>query len=233
MTELGRPSGTKSDFAYDRVREMILDGRLEPGQILNQASLAAQIGLSTTPLREALRRLRGEGLVELGAHRDGRVTPLSAEEARDLLEIRRSLDPLAASLAAERRTRSDIAVMRAAYEDLEPLPADPSQGQLARHRRFHAAIYFASHNEILISTLEGLWTKADRFRRMALQPGRGRAAQEAKAAEHRALLDCVIAGDREGAAEVMHQHIDTSLGAQAARQLSGPDPIDHEEGDRR
>ncbi len=71
-------------------------------------------------MREALRRLRGEGLVELGAHRDGRVTPLSAEEARDLLEIRRSLDPLAASLAAERRTRSDIAVMRAAYEDLEP-----------------------------------------------------------------------------------------------------------------
>ena len=228
MTELGRLPTTKSDFAYERVREMILDGRLEPGQVLNQASLAVQIGLSTTPLREALRRLRGEGLVELDAHRDGRVTPLSAEEARDLLEIRRSLDPLAASLAAERRTRSDIATMRAAYAELEPLPAHPSHDQLVRHRRFHAAIYFASHNEILISTLEDLWTKADRYRRLALRPGRARADQEAKAAEHQALLDCVIAGDREGAAEVMHRHIDGSLGATAVRRLTS-----HEEGAQR
>jgi DNA-binding GntR family transcriptional regulator len=100
MSEPVELYATKSDFAYRRVREMILSGELEPGGVINQAILAREIGISTTPLREALRRLKQQGLVELDAHRDARVTELSAEEARDLLEVRRSLDPLAASLAA-------------------------------------------------------------------------------------------------------------------------------------
>ncbi|GLY17094.1 GntR family transcriptional regulator [Kineosporia sp. NBRC 101677] len=210
---------TKSDYAYDRVREMILDGRLQPGEVLNQASLAQEIGISTTPLREAMRRLKGEGLVELDAHRDGRVSALSAEEARDLLEIRRSLDPLAAGLAAERRTRSDIAAMRLAHQGLESLPNDPSYDQLVHHRRFHAAVYSASHNDMLISVLDDLWTKADRYRRMALQVDRGQEARDRKAHEHQSLLDLVIAGDSAGASALMREHIDTSLGAQAAWRL--------------
>ncbi len=76
---------TKSDLAYTRVRELILSGALAPGAVLPQAALAQQIGISTTPLREALRRLKQEGLVELDAHRDARVRPLDATEARDLL----------------------------------------------------------------------------------------------------------------------------------------------------
>ena len=96
---------TKSDLAYTRVRALILSGELAPGAVLPQAALARTIGMSTTPLREALRRLKQEGLVELDAHRDARVRPLDATEARDLLELRRSLEPLAAELAAQRRTR--------------------------------------------------------------------------------------------------------------------------------
>src|ERR671929_22913 len=87
---------TKSELAYARVREMVLGGELEPGSVLNQATLARRIGVSTTPLREALRRLAQQGLVELGAHRDARVAPLDAAEARDLLELRQDLDPLGA-----------------------------------------------------------------------------------------------------------------------------------------
>src|SRR3954452_22975340 len=108
MTEIAEPFATKSDLAYTRVRELILSGELEPGAVINQATLARQIGISTTPLREALKRLKQRGLVELDAHRDARVTPLDAEEARDLLELRLSLDPLAASLAAQRRSSQDI-----------------------------------------------------------------------------------------------------------------------------
>ena len=70
--------------------------------------LAQTIGNSTTPLLEALRRLKSEGFVELDAHREVRVSALTAEEARDLLEVRLSLDQLAASLAAQRRTKADI-----------------------------------------------------------------------------------------------------------------------------
>jgi DNA-binding GntR family transcriptional regulator len=78
---------TKSDFAYTRVRELILSGELGPGSVINQAVLAKEIGISTTPLREALRRLMQQNVVELDAHRDARVTQLNAEEARDLLEV--------------------------------------------------------------------------------------------------------------------------------------------------
>src|SRR5262249_3959352 len=95
---------TKGELAYTRVRGLIVTGALEPGSTLNQETLARELGISTTPLREALGRLESEGLVELGAHRDARVTPLTGDEARDLLELRLSLDPLAARLAAERRT---------------------------------------------------------------------------------------------------------------------------------
>src|SRR3712207_4059445 len=138
MTDTAAIFATKADLAYTRVRELILSGELEPGAVLNQAVLAQQIGISTTPLREALKRLKQQGLVQLDAHRDARVAPLDAEEARDLLEVRRSLDPLAASLAADRRTKQDIAEMRAALEGLDALPSNPTVHQLVAHRRFRS-----------------------------------------------------------------------------------------------
>jgi DNA-binding GntR family transcriptional regulator len=219
MTEPAAPLTTKSELAYNSVREKILSGEFPPGSVINQATLARTIGISTTPLREALHRLKTEGLVELDAHRDARVTELKAEEARDLLEMRRSLDPLAASLAAQRRTKADIAEIRDTLDGLEPLPGDPEYAHLLHHRRFHAAIYRASHNDLLIETLEGLWDKADRYRRFALEVERGSAARARKAQEHRSLVEMVVAGDADGAAAVMTEHIDTSLGAQVARRL--------------
>jgi DNA-binding GntR family transcriptional regulator len=75
------------------------------------------------------------------------------------------------------------------------------------------------HRPQKINTLEDLWSKADRYRRMALQIDRGQKARDKKAREHTELLECVVAGDREGAAAVMTEHIDTSLGAQAAWRL--------------
>jgi DNA-binding GntR family transcriptional regulator len=222
MSQPAGPYSTKSDFAYTQLRVMILSGDFHPGQVLNQATLARTIGISTTPLREALRRLKSEGLVELDAHRDARVTELSPEEARDLLEVRRSLDPLAVSLAAERRTKADIKEIRDAAKDLEPLRHGFGVDDLIAHRRFHTALYRASHNDLLIATLDGLWDKADRYRRVGLTAERSEQERADKAAEHDRLAECVIAGDSEGAAEVMHQHIATSLGARAAWRMGAP-----------
>lgn len=221
MAEPAEPYATKSDFAYLTLRELILGGDYAPGQVLNQATLARTIGISTTPLREALRRLKSEGLVELDAHRDARVTELTAEEARDLLEIRRSLDPLAAALAAERRTKADIREIREAARGVEPLQRDFGVTDLIAHRRFHAAIYRASHNDLLIATLDGLWDKADRYRRLGLEVERSQVERDQKDFEHSKLVDCVAAGDAAGASDVMNQHISTSLGAKAASRLGG------------
>ncbi|MEU4191294.1 GntR family transcriptional regulator [Kribbella sp. NPDC026611] len=211
---------TKAESAYELVRARLLSGDLLPGAVIPQAALARELGVSTTPLREALRRLMTEGLVELDAHRDARVTRLTAEEARDLVEIRRSLDPLAAGLAAERRTRDDLARIRQAADELQPLHTDPGPAELLTHRRFHVAIYTASHNQLLVQTLDGLWDKADRYRRLALEDGRSDEDLERTHAEHLALVDAIAVGDTATAAAVMLAHVDASLGARAVARLT-------------
>lgn len=214
---------TKSDLAYVRLRGLILSGELAPGAVLPQAALASTIGISTTPLREALRRLKQEGLVDLDAHRDARVRPLDAAEARDLLELRGSLDPLAASLAARRRTEADLAEIRAALDGLETLSTSPSAAQLASHHRFHAAIHRASHNALLVETLDGLWVKTDRYRRHGLETGRSEEERDARATEHRRLFEAVRDGEAAAAADLMRRHVETSLGARSADRLADPE----------
>ncbi|TYL51747.1 GntR family transcriptional regulator [Nocardioides sp. BGMRC 2183] len=224
---MSEPAGlyvTKSDFAYTRLREGILSGEFEPGVVLQQAQLAKTIGISTTPLREALRRLMSEGLVELDAHRDARVSALTAEEARDLLEVRLSLDPLAASLAAQRRTKEDIRRMRERLQVTRPLESNPGIPALTAHRAFHQSIYEASHNDLLIATLNGLWDKADRYRRMGLEVQRSQEERDQKDREHHGLVDAIVSGDSDRAAAVMLQHINTSLGAKAADRLGADIP---------
>lgn len=214
------PFATKSDLAYTRVRALILSGELEPGAVLPQATLARTIGISTTPLREALRRLRQEGLVSLDAHRDARVAPLDATEARELVELRQNLDPLAASLAATRRTDDELTEIATVLAGLESLSSRPSLEQLEKHRRFHTAIYRAAHNALLAEALDGLWDKSDRYRLHALEDERDEADRARSAEEHRLLFEAVRDGDSAGAAEVMRRHVAASLGAQAAERLA-------------
>ncbi|GAA1160816.1 GntR family transcriptional regulator [Kribbella jejuensis] len=211
---------TKAETAYELVRDQVLRGDLLPGAVIPQAALARELGVSTTPLREALRRLMTEGLVELDAHRDARVTRLTLEEARDLIEVRRSLDPLAAGLAAERRTREDLALIRQTADELRPLRTDPGPAELLTHRRFHVAIYTASHNQLLIQSLDSLWDKADRYRRLALEDGRTESDLDRTHSEHRALVDAIAAGDSATATTVMLAHVEASLGARAVAQLT-------------
>lgn len=210
---------TKSETAYAVLRDRILGGKLAPGQVLQQRELAASLGISTTPLREALRRLMTEGLVELDSHRDARIPELRAEQAQDLLELRSALDPLAASLAAERRTTADLAEMREALADLEPLPGRPTLEQLGAHRRFHRAVHTAAHNTLLATSLEQLWDQSDRYRLFALAGGH-RSHDGDAAKEHRALVAAIADRDADEAGAIMRTHIGASLGARAAERLA-------------
>ena len=112
---------SKSDVAYHELRRMILSGELPAGSRLAQYVLAEQLRMSITPLREAIRRLSSEGLIELDNHKDARVSTISAPEARELFEVRLALDPAAVELAAERRTDDDIALMRTTVARLLPV----------------------------------------------------------------------------------------------------------------
>ena len=215
------PVLTKTDYAYAALRERIMSGALPHGSAVSQEALAAELNVSTTPLREAMRRLASEGLVILDAHRDARVAPLTADEARSLFEVRQRLDPLAVRLAAERRSEADSARIRAAATSLEPLDAGSGLDALDAHRAFHAALYRASHNDLLISLLDGLWDKADRYRRATLETREDSPADRARVQqEHQAMMDAVLDGDPDAAEEHMRRHVANSLGRHAIDVLT-------------
>ena len=114
MTYGDRTSGapTKADGAYVELRNQILLGTLEPGSRVDYVQLSASLGVSITPLREALRRLEADHLVLRSAHRDVIVAPLTREEASELVAVRRELDLLAARLAAVQMTEAELAAAR-------------------------------------------------------------------------------------------------------------------------
>jgi DNA-binding GntR family transcriptional regulator len=223
MSVRPRPTYTKNAYAYEELRSRILSGELVQGQSISQEQLAAELGVSTTPLREALRRLDAEGLVTLESHRDARVSSLNAAEARSLFEVRERLDPLAAMLAATRRTEADMTAIRTALQDLEPLSSATSDVQaLLVHREFHRAVYTASHNELLMSLLEGLWDKADRYRLVGLQSKSDSDTDaERVRREHIEIAEAVIARDEKTAERVMRKHVGGSLGRRAIAALDG------------
>ncbi len=214
------PVLTKSAYAYEELRRRILSGELEQGRTISQEQLAEELGVSTTPLREAMRRLNAEGMVTLDAHRDARVTSLTAQEARSLYEVRESLDPLAAALAAGRRTDQDVAVVRRALGDLEPLAASAGTDAFLAHRAFHRAVYTASHNPILTSVLDGLWDKADRYRMLRLrsQPESWEDRERVRH-QHEAIAGALIDGDPAAAEQAMREHVAGSLGHEAIAAL--------------
>lgn len=221
MTAPPPPLLTKAEYAYGAVRERILSGSLPHGAPVSQEALAAELNVSTTPLREAMRRLAAEGLVVLDAHRDARVAPLTADEARSLVEVRRQLDPLAVRLAAERRTEADRDSIRTAAASLEPLAAGSGPAELEAHRAFHAALYRASHNPLLVGLLDGLWDKSDRYRRAALEGRDDPSDDRARVrAEHAAMMTAVLDGDPDAAEEHMRRHVAGSLGRRVIDALS-------------
>ena len=178
--------------------------------------MAQEIGVSTTPLREALRRLASEGMVQLESHRDARVTPLTADEARDLYLIRESLDPMAAGLAAAGRTDADIAGHQGVAQAPDPPqrrrrpggddgPPRVPPGHLHRlpqpppHRHPRGALGQGGP-----LPAGGLHSQKDSAK------DRARVQKE-----HEEIADAVIAGDADRARESMQRHVVGSLGRRA------------------
>jgi DNA-binding GntR family transcriptional regulator len=205
---------TKTDLAYDQIRQAILVGHFKPVSTLDQEVLAEQLDLSTTPVREALRRLESERLVVRRAHRDTVVAPLSHEMLEETFTIRLALDPMAASLAATNATAEERAVLGELLHgrDPGPKPAD----RVSAHRQLHRAIYGACHNAVLVEMLDSLWNIVDRYRLVTLEHG---VTAPPIHRDHDALAEAVIAGRSKEAAKLMREH--TIEGIQAIRESAG------------
>ncbi|TDT78368.1 GntR family transcriptional regulator [Arthrobacter sp. AG258] len=210
---------SKGSMAYSELRRLILSGGLTPGSRISQYELADSMQMSITPLREAIRRLASEGLIVMDTHRDSRVASMSAAEARELLEVRLSLEPSATELAAARRTDADIAAMRAAAEKLLPVTRVWGEDAITVHRDFHRAVYTASHNATFIKLLDDLWDKSDRYRRIGLELPSGDEPRTIDLNQHHQILELVIAGDGPGAADLARTHIANSLTASVTGAL--------------
>jgi DNA-binding GntR family transcriptional regulator len=206
-------TSTKANAVYQEVRRLIIEGGLEPGSTLNQEVLASDLGLSVTPLREALRGLEAEGLLRLSAHRTITITPLTLSEVEDLYAVRLRLDPWAAGLAAQHA--SDEALENAAR--LAAATIETSAGEaLGLNREFHRAVYSAAGNEVLTKTLDQLWTQTDRYRFILLSDDDD--AQEA-ALEHLEITKALQSRDRAGVAKLTKDHVERALAL--IRQVAG------------
>jgi len=195
---------SKADAVYQEIRQRILDGQLLPSSTLNQEQLAATLEVSTTPLREALRRLETEGLVRAAAHREITVAALSREEFTSLWEVRQEMDAMAVGLAAQRYRPDDRERMLSAAEAMSK--GGDHHGNVELNREFHTAIYYACHNVVLIELLDVLWDRADRYRRLITATS----GATGTALEHQTLLGLVLDRHAKAAARLMRSHLHQS-----------------------
>jgi DNA-binding GntR family transcriptional regulator len=194
-------------LAYDEVRAMIVDGRLRPGGRVPQAELADALGISRGSVREALRRLAGDGLVEFEVNRGFFVAALGLDGVLDRLEARLHVEPGIARLAAARRTDDDLAALR------RSIAAERSARTAATahdaSRIFHAALVAATRNDALVRIFDSLWI-ADVGRRLLAHRRRQPEWQESDSAEHEALLVAIAAGDGDAAEGLMRRHVESA-----------------------
>jgi DNA-binding GntR family transcriptional regulator len=200
----GAPS-TRAEWVDQRVRTAILTGELTPGARLVTTQLAEELGVSATPLRESLRRLAADGLVDLPAHGVARVSELSAQDAEEVYELRLRLEPDALARSIRRSDGTHRDEVAAAYQALEQV-ATPAEA-LEAHRAFHAALISRCDSRWLLRLCALLADHATRYA-LASTPARG--SRGAALDEHRGLRDAVLAGDAEGAEALLTAHLERS-----------------------
>jgi DNA-binding GntR family transcriptional regulator len=194
-----------ADQAYFAIRALIVSLELAPGDPIREPDLTAQLGIGRTPIREALRRLALERLVEVYPRRGIFVTTVDVRDLARLCEVRAVLEPEAARLAAERATRPDLEVINGLIEELLDTRRRDDRALIDLDERIHRAIYHTSHNQLLEETLEWYYTHALRIWMLALD--RTRTLQSA-VLEHHDLLDAIARGKGERAAELMRAHVE-------------------------
>ena len=196
---------TKAEGVYLKTRSRILKGMLAPGSAVNQEALAADLGVSITPLREALRRLEMEGLIRLEAHRTMSIAPLTSRELDEMYAIRMELDPFAAGLAASNVSEAQMEVV---YRLASQKAANDPVLQLERNRGFHRAVYSSCGNDALINLLEQLWDRTDRYRLILIREELLRRSTSQQ--DHIDLANALAARKADMAARLMRTHIERS-----------------------
>jgi GntR family transcriptional regulator, rspAB operon transcriptional repressor len=197
------PNGLGTEAVYQRVREAILEGEIAPGATMSQVVLAEELGISRTPLREALRMLQSEGLVDAERNRRVRVAPVSAADLEALYVMRVTLESEAIRLAVPRMSAEDLARLEGYSAEMAHFATVKDYRRWGvPHQAFHRALT-APAGTRLETLLAQLFDHAERYRRMHI--GHGPSAWATK--DHRAILDACKACDREAAGRLLAEHL--------------------------
>lgn len=197
---------TLNQRIYDKVREMIESGTISPGTQLDERTLASELDVSRTPLREAIARLVEEGLVERRPYKGNFVRMFTAKQVHDLYEVRKVLEGLAVRLAVPRLTEEDLVQIRLILNDAHnALERGDIAGYSAADQRFHSIIVQIAANETLTTSLDRLKRQIQIMRVSANQDPQ---VVERTALERPRILAALEARDVEQAAHLMEAHIE-------------------------
>jgi len=189
----------------DQIRDMIVEGELPPGERVNEGALCEQFGISRTPLREALKVLASEGLVELRPNRGTRVSAITPEEVGELFEVVSGIERLAGELAALRMSGRDVERLKALHERMERhYEAGERHDYFRLNQQIHNTIVSLTGNSVLEATHSGLMVRVRRARFVAIQsPDRWHESVQ----EHRAIMAALEARDSARAGELILNHV--------------------------
>jgi DNA-binding GntR family transcriptional regulator len=196
-------AGSYADRAYYAIRELIVTLELPPGAVVREPELTDRLGIGRTPVREALRRLAQERLIEVFPRRGMFVTKVDVRDLARLCEVRAVLEPEAARRAAERATQADLAELRALLAELDG--PKTHRAHIDLDERIHRAIYHASHNPFLVETLEEYYAHALRIWMVAL----ARTDIGSAVGGHRGVLEAIVRGNGVRAEELMREHVES------------------------
>jgi len=197
---------SRGDFVYRHLRMGIRSGAFRPGDRLREAELAAQLNVSRTPIREAIRRLASDGLVEVAPSRGVMFIQLDKQQVRELYALREALEGTAARLAAQHASPDEIMVMHELLEKSGCMLGDPV-ATAQTNRIFHQSIHDAAHNRYLAQALRQLADSLALLPGTTYEaPGRSEAAQQ----EHVDILAAIEERDADKAETLCRQHIQAS-----------------------
>lgn len=216
--------GPLHERACAALRDLIVEGELPPGSRISERELCARFGISRTPLREALKVLAREGLVELLPNRGARVARLDPKDVADMFDLMGVLEALAGRLAAQRITEAELDEIRALhYEMLAAHARRDLPGYFRRNQAIHEAILRAARNPILATTYHGL---AGRIRRARYLANMTLERWDEAVREHEAMLEALAARDAERLSRILGEHLDHKRAVVEATLVEPPSGAD-------
>ena len=194
------------DVVFNTLRRAILKGELKPGERLMEIALADKLGVSRTPIREAIRKLELEGLVVMAPRKGAKVASITERDLNDVLEVRKGMEVLAISLACKRITGEELEKLESIERSFQSLIESGNLTELAEMDvKFHDTIYQSTNNQRLVQLLNNLREQMYRYRMEYLKDI---AVRRTLAEEHKAICEALRGRDESKAQNYVSVHID-------------------------